>query len=174
MHFTILVAFKFQCFVSLGVFAFLRSCRVSALCTCAKKWWVPRLSIQPLLWLIGNGDLLCRGRDFPILDFWVETRNVCGFCENKQQTNACVSVTRFLFESHNSENQFSRPQINFHDSRPTFRAFSWPGTKFSNSGAFPIFLGPWEPWWHENGFLINGPLWGESNCNQWIPLINDK
>ena len=145
-------AFYKPCSFKVSVFCFVRcfcvfarGCHVSALCACATKWRVPCLSIQPLLILIGNGDPLCRGRDFRILDFRVETRNVCGFCENKQQINTCVSVTWSLFQSHNSEKQFSWPQINFHDSRTKFRVCSRPRTKFSNSGAFPVFPGPWEP-----------------------------
>ena len=78
MHLTNLVTSKFLCFC---VRCF---CAAVASPLCATKWRVPRLSIQPLLSLIGNGDPLCRGQYFRILDFRVDTRNVCGFCENKQ------------------------------------------------------------------------------------------
>ena len=78
------------------------------------------------------------------------------FVKNKQQTNTCVSVTWSLLETQHSGNPFSRSQINFHDSLPKFRAFSRPGTKFSNTGDFAVFPGQWEPCgvWHYNDVIM--------------------
>ena len=129
MHLTNLVTSKFLCFCVKCFCVFAPLSRLHSLCACATKWRVPRLSIQPLLLLIGNGYPLCRGRYFRILDFRMDTHNICGFCENKQQTNACVSVTRSLFESH---------KLNFHGSRPNSGLFHGREQNFQIQGLFPF------------------------------------